>query len=377
MELDNEFVQMVRETYRPQLITALQDTETVVQQFFTTIPGTGKQVVMDGIGTTEMVPRQHRLEQKQLDTELLYGRRCLHGNMWRSTLVKSNDDDLTRAAFAANIADFIGEQRNALTRIYDATALGTVYSEELRDYIIKPAYDPSANPTDPTAMFYKNSAGEGLMGTNWTGENLNIPEKLPMQPVLADGSIATSYTDFDTADNIDYAKSNVIPSLFVRTGTPTASGLTLEKIMTAGIMLESRHAMTSGEMYCMAITPQQKADLIMMDKLQNGQYGFQSIKNGMVSELLGIKFLVTNKVPIVNVGTEEDPHYVRACPVWRPKDAVFATWMNPKFDVVEHKESYYDLISSTVQVAIGAARKRVENVLTVHCEEGGLARLNS
>lgn len=53
-----------------------------------------------------------------------------------------------------------------------------------------------------------------------------------------------------------------------------------------------------GEEIVVAITPAQHMDLLLMEQTQNKNYGFSSLKNGEVNAFLGVKFLVTNMLPL-------------------------------------------------------------------------------
>jgi hypothetical protein len=81
-------------------------------------------------------------------------------------------------------------------------------------------------------------------------------------------------------------------------------------------------------------------------------------------------------VPIVNIGTEGEKKYVRACPMWVKDDVCFGVWDNPQFEM-EKLSGYWDTILTTLQFAYGAGRKREESVIAIHCAEDGLRKLNA
>lgn len=105
-----------------------------------------------------------------------------------------------------------------------------------------------------------------------------------------------------------------------------------------------------------------------MEKLQNIDYGFQALKTGFVSPLLGIRFLITDSLPLVNVGTASAKKYVRVCPMWRSEDLVYGIWENAKFHM-RQPDDYIDMLLAGVTFGMGAARTREETVLSIHCEE--------
>jgi hypothetical protein len=175
---------------------------------------------------------------------------------------------------------------------------------------------------------------------------------------------------------MDLRDGNVIPVNWVDTGTPADSGLTIEKLQAARLALILRHAIQPSTVVNMAVTPWQIMDLVKLDKLQNNLYGFQALKDGWISNLLGIRFHVTVDVPIVNIGTPEAPKYVRACPMWLTEDVEFGIWKNPEFEI-EKLSGYWDTMMVSLQFAYGAGRKREETVIVVHCDEKGLHDLGN
>jgi hypothetical protein len=163
---------------------------------------------------------------------------------------------------------------------------------------------------------------------------------------------------------------------YVSNGTPVESGLTVDKLQAIPLFYADRN-IAVGTQYYMAITPRQAYDLITSDKLNSQEYGFQLMKDGYnnryMTSLLGITFLITPDVPIVDINPSGTPKWVRACPVWRKQDVEFATWSSLKSEIEKVPLSYDEWVVS-VQFAYGAGRRRLNTVLTVHCAEAGLAK---
>ena len=53
----------------------------------------------------------------------------------------------------------------------------------------------------------------------------------------------------------------------------------------------------------------QHMDLLLMEQTQNRNYGFSSLTNGEVNDFLGVKFLITNMLPLDETGS-------RLCVAW-------------------------------------------------------------
>lgn len=121
----------------------------------------------------------------------------------------------------------------------------------------------------------------------------------------------------------------------------------------------------------MAITPWQMDDLLSLEKLQNKNYGFETLKTGELNTFLGVKFLVTVDVPIVNIGDK----WVRACPMWVKRDVAFGVWQNIKSDIVKLDE-YWDTVLAKLEFGYGAGRLREESMMTIHCAETELAAIS-
>lgn len=361
--------QMLREHYDPAIIEALQEEADVFTQHARVYANVdGDSVEMDSGGKTELEYRTKRFEQKKFD-ELEYGKRWMYMALMAKTLNYTNDDLIRKGRFAGDMTYGIMQLRKAASRAYMQNFLGVTYDADKRRYVIpdpETANAAGTNSKSPysTAQVYIG----GILGRNYVGERGTTAEDFDTQIMLSDGTLSTNYeTDFEGPGSMDFDKSSVVPANFAYDGTPAACGMTLEKIFAVKEMLQTRDPSHGTEMYSMAITPRQQIELLRMDKMQNSLYGFQALKNGMVSEVLGIHFIVSTMLPVIELPSKK---LVRVCPVWKPEAVAFGIWESPKTRVVELKETTYDGWGIDCQLGVGAARRIPEEVLAVHCYEG-------
>ena len=373
-QLNNiDIEKMLREHYEPLIIEALQeqnDLFTPHARVYANVDGDS--VEMDSGGKTELVLRTKKYEAKPIN-ELEWGKRFMYLAMFAQTLNHSESDMMRTGAFAGGMSYSIQQLRKAATRAYMRTFLGVAYDTEKRYWTIPNPDTANAAGTNSKSPFSEAQVYVGgILGRNYTGERGMTPEDFPTQISMSDGTLSSDYeTDFTTVSDMDFNDTSVVPANFAYEGSPAMCGLTLDKIMAVKEMLETRDpAHGGGDMYSMAITPRQQIELLRMDKLQNSLYGFQAIKDGMISEVLNIRFIVSNMVPVVKLPSNK---LVRVCPIWKPESVAFGVWQAPKTRVVEMKETTYDGWAIDCQLACGAARRIPEEVLAVHCFEGATA----
>ena len=82
-----------------------------------------------------------------------------------------------------------------------------------------------------------------------------------------------------------------------------------------------------------------------------------------------MRFLVTTKVPIVNVGTSEDPVWQFACPAWKSSEVMMGMWDELDFEITK-PEDHWGKYRIAAQCALGCARRRKESVMLVMCDAG-------
>lgn len=186
--------------------------------------------------------------------------------------------------------------------------------------------------------------------------------------MLTTGSLDDPQSYAYDGSNLDIEKTNTLPVNFVRSGSPARSGMTEAKLLGIREAFETRNAVKDGDIINLGITPKQKYDLIAMDKFQNGKYGFQTLKNGLMSEVLGIRFYVTSLIPKVNIGKDKTTNLdmVYANPAWITEDLKYAMWKNVDLKYVEPSTAV-DWGLWKAWGSIGAARARKETTMMVLC----------
>lgn len=370
----------IPEEYRPtwenSMIEAITQPTAGLTQFATRLTNcTGEYVQMQSIGSTDFARRKQRHEKK-IAEEVKLGERRIYPVAFGKVLKLSKDDFTFKGGLPITLNTLHNVLNKAAAPLPDRVFLGVEYDETLRNCVIAALTDKSPYWNDGSdTVNTEEHAGQpgGILGPNLTGKAGETPIEIPKHPML-NGILATSFTDYATdIAGLDLRDTNVIPVHYTvgGDGTLVESGLTLGKLEAGRLSLLLKHAITPSTPVNMAITPWQMMDLLRIDKLQNSLYGFQALKDGWFSEILNIRFHVTVDVPIVNIGTEGEPKYVRACPMWLTEDVEFGIWKNPEFEI-EKLSGWWDTMLVSLQFAYGAGRKREETVMVIHCDEVGL-----
>lgn len=366
-----DITEMLRDAYQPELIEDLQDKVQSYAPFVTHVDASGKQVEFNSIGSVEAGFRVGKWDKK-VDQEPLYGRRSMRPVSLALSLKYAKDDMTLKGDFAAGPADFIRQMGYAFNRGIDAVVLGVVLktmkkssSDTGRNYW---TIAPSTDLTAP-ASFYNGAALGGIVGTTYVGDTLTTPETLDQKALLRDGSFLAATNTTATANDLDMVLTGVIPAGYSPKGAFVLSGLTVEKVLALREAMESRNAVEPGEVINLAITPAMKYELIRDERLWNNQTGFQTLRNGLFSDLLGVRFLVTNKVPIVNVGTTAAPVWQFACPAWKSSEVLMGMWDDLDFEITK-PEDHWGKYRIAAQCALGCARRRKESVILVMCDAG-------
>lgn len=367
-----EIEEMLRDTYRPQLQEELQQTHKTYEPFVTNVGGcTGERVEFNGVGKLEAGYRTQAFERKGDGQQLKFSKRWLMPIAINSLAMYTKDHFLRKGAFPVSAETFIKQMRNEFARQYDLAILGAKWDKD-KNYPIL----PSITDPNPKSNYYNGGALNGLLNTNWTGESGTTAENFAIQPMLTDGTLATSWDALTSLDDLDFDNTSVVPVNYADSGTLTeATGCTVEKILAVLEMLETRMATNGDTMFNMAITPRQKYELMKSSYLNDeAKHGFTAIKNGFVSELLQVRFLVTNMVPVVNVGTTAAPKLARLCPVWKSEDLYVGMWDDFKMKATDRtNDDFWDRYDISGEMSIGAARGRKESVMGVLCADSRLS----
>lgn len=367
----------LRSEWEPALITPITQQSAHLTQAATIVPGEGEFVKMQTRGTLNVGRRKKMYELKD-PQEIQVGERRFHPVYFGGAGHISQDVLERKGSLPIGIATLQDALMEASAPHPDRVFLGVEPAEKDKaitmdgNCVICAETDKSIYKNDDTDM----GMPQGLMGVNLVGKNGEIPEALPQQPLI-NGATAGEYDDYkNDLGGLSTRGTNVVPVNYVSNGTPVESGLTVDKLQAIPLFYADRN-IAVGTQYYMAITPRQAYDLITSDKLNSQEYGFQLMKDGYnnryMTSLLGITFLITPDVPIVDINPSGTPKWVRACPVWRKQDVEFATWSSLKSEIEKVPLSYDEWVVS-VQFAYGAGRRRLNTVLTVHCAEAGLAK---
>lgn len=210
---------------------------------------------------------------------------------------------------------------------------------------------------------YKGGTPSGIFGTAYDGEYGDVAVELGLKPIVMGSSTPlANYTDYTASSVLDLARTPVIAVNYVESGTPVVSGLTKAKLMAGITALRSRHA--TGQLV-LSITHKQALQLLNDPDMQNVLYGFQVMKNGLPDSILGCKLLITDHVPLVNIGGR----WVRACPLYNKEDLVYGIWENVSFQVKE-PGNYKSTIYAGATMMMGATRRRDEAFVSILCDEG-------
>lgn len=325
-------------------------------------------------GTTDMRRAKQRHEKVVWD-EILLGQRRIFPVKFRRALGLSTDDEIFKGGLPVTLQTLHDALMEAAAPQADRVFLGVEYDAEKKNCVIAgegTELSPYKNDgSDGVNTVVHDGHFGGIMGTMYAGSDGNTKISLPLHPVIG-GSVAENYASYSSSlAGLSLRDTNVIPVNYVKSGDPVESGLTIEKIRAARLAMVTRHAISSNEEVCMAITPWQMDDLLSLEKLQNKNYGFETLKTGEINTFLGVKFLVTVDVPIVNIGNK----WVRACPMWVKRDVAFGVWQNIKSDIVKLDE-YWDTVLAKLEFGYGAGRLREEAMMTIHCAETELAAIS-
>lgn len=316
----------VRNQYRTKFTSiweaVMQQDTSILESYVTIMQNcSGEKIEVPYLGPTELNERTQRFQKIEF-TEPLTGKRQMKPFQFEKFIGLSTDDKMFMDTLELTSHQLIEQQRKAAARVRDMVILG-VKRGAGNTYVIR-----------------DGSNGEktgGILAPNYTGDG------------------GTTLTPFDP--------SMVVPADFKMSGTKESAGMLIEKIIEGKRMLESNesHHEGSGDTICVAITPRQKAQMLMWDQSQNGQYGFQALTHGKINQMLGVNFLVTNMLPVDADGN-------RICPMWLKSRVILGVWENPQFRI-DKLESYHDAVQVGVSCAFGACRKGEKEFVKILCSE--------
>lgn len=371
MKIDKTVLDMYAKTRTTTFVRELQQEVSALQGMCKLVnAGNGKMYQLPMHGKTEMEYRQKRMQEIS-GTEFNYAYRNMLPILFSKWMDYSTDDPLFLANLPVNVTNGAIELAHAAARSKDDVWMGTCIdakegSPTFGEAIVRQYNTVHADAVDGSP--YKGGTTSGIFGDVYTGERGESRESLPMQPVLlgSGGKPIAKWNEYTAGSILDLRNTNVIPFNYGRTGTPVASGLNEVKMAAAIQAFAARKA--KGQKY-MAITPQQALDIMTNEKFMNKLYGHCVIVNGLPDSIMGVKIVITDRVPLVNVGTSAEPKFVRACPMWIGDELIYGMWQNMEIRV-RQQDSMEDLLQVGARMGMGCARLREETFITIHCDEG-------
>lgn len=361
---------MLRERYSSELQYEFQKTASDYLPFVTQVDvGNAREYVWDGIGSFETDYLQQKYQTRE-SKEAKYSKRSFGPVSVNLSLMYSQKDVMRQGAFNGPPAGFMENMVYAFQRRFDEVIAGVVKQTILG----KKRFTIAPSPASVPEGFYAGGALAGITGTMFTGADLKTPETMPLHAALNDGTIASGYSVVTRA-NLDLETTNIIPHDYTASGSFTPNGFNKEKVLALREAMETRNVLNPGDIMNIAITPAMKYQMIRDKDLWDLNNGFQTLKKGLFDELHGIRFLVTNCVPWVNIagktatGETEDDKWVLACPAWRTQDLKFGMWEDLEMFAVDYKQNgTWDKMEIAAQCSLGAGRESLESAALVLCD---------
>ena len=364
--LDKDTVQMYQESRGKVFIEALEQ-ETSELQHYAAVEKVGNVKVhhVPVSGTREFGHRQAREEEIDA-SENQYGWRCMRPIIMDDWAKLNTLDPHFLDNLPINLTNIAKMQGHAAGRAKDGILSGTcicgdrslpVYGE-----MVIRKYNTVHENAEEHSMF-KGGTTSGIFGTAYTGEFGDVGVDLELQPrVLGAANALKKYSEYTVSSVLDLRRTGVIPVNYVESGTPELSGFTPSKL-TAGLTA-MRARKVKGSL-ALGVTPQQALNILNDETMRNMLYGHQVLKNGLPDSILGIKLLVTDHIPLVEVGGR----WVRACPLWHVEDLVYGIWEDVRFEV-RQPQHLKSTIYAGATLMMGATRRRDESFISILCDEG-------
>lgn len=366
--IDQTTTVLFENTRTRMLKEVLQKTTSDLSGYATVLPNSnGDYVKVPFISNSKVKGRTQRHEDI-VATELTYNVRGIKPLLYSDWHKLSKDDPHFMRDLPITCTNVVNQIRPAIERAKDENLMGTILDESggsptEGEYIIRTSTTVDGGATDGSP--YKMGTTTGIFGDAYIGKTGEAKASLPLQPYIDNTGLTTNYDEYDETVALDFKKSNVVPVNYTGTGTSALTGWTLEKFILLHEMMQARYATRRGQIVH-AITHRQAADILRNEKFQNVLFGNQVLKTGLIDGLFGIKFLVTDCLPIVDIGSGK---YARACPCWLVEDLAFSVWDNARFQIREPQEKE-DTVLVGAQFGMGSGRLREETVIVMMCDEG-------
>lgn len=221
--------------------------------------------------------------------------------------------------------------------------------------MIAPLVSPAGNQTQ------KHSSAYG-----------RFVDRLILSQILGNGAQSTSGDSTPTPIALPNAQK--IAKDYVSSGSPAESGMTVDKLIHAKMLLEEAETYNDdkaadGVNLVCAVNAKAQASLLRSvesgigAKLMSSDYAKPVIdENGYIREFLGIKFIRTELVSTV---TDSDDR-VALCPLWVSDCVDLAFWedINVTIDRLPHKSNALQFLA---QARLGCSRIDDEGVVQIAC----------
>lgn len=327
MELTQQITDMFRTKRETKWQTQIQQDTELVKPFVTIHPNcNGKAVEMPAYGKTDMQEYDGRFQKVEWQ-DMPFGKRTMRKRKFYNAIPLDEDDKMDLETLDFTASHVMSEQRKALARMNDEVILGVMKDKNTGKYRVRTQADGVCG---------------GILAPNYTGDDGATIEEL------------------DTAEG----SFNVIPVDYAAKGTKTDAGMLLDKIALLRARYQMKDMFKAGrsEEIVVAITPAQHMDMLLLEQTQNRNYGFQSLTNGEVNAFLGVKFLVTNMLPLDAEGN-------RMCVAWLKSRVEFGVWKDGQFRIESRPEYIGVREQILVKAASGATRKDKDMVFLMPCKE--------
>lgn len=371
-----------RSSWDNMIIHAIQEPTANLKQYALPFVGEGEYKKFQTDGNAEIFRRTGRKQVLGTTPEIDLGERYIFPSMYFSHIGMSKDDLVLKGDLPVSFELLNRKLREAIPPVLDKGFLGVTYSSKLNN-----CYIPDTTSRSPYASSEKLYSDQGLMGVAYVKQGaadspVTTPVKLHQQPCLgyASPKAAANYTEYDSVSELqlNLEKTSVIPVNFVSNGsTPVDSGMTIEKLMAVKHAMLARNIITDmNQVVNCIITLQQYDDLAHEAQLRNIDFGYQTLKDGVPNVFYGVRLILSQHAPVVNIGASGAPKWVRSCPAWVDSAVAFGDWggHDAYFEKVPNTIDYYRHV---LTFGIGCGRLREEGVMSIHCAERPLAALDA
>lgn len=144
-----------------------------------------------------------------------------------------------------------------------------------------------------------------------------------------------------------------------------SSGLTIDKLILAKQALGELEN-DPDDLFYIAVSPKQLSDLLREAETQSIDTNIiRSLVAGTVTEYMGFRFVVTNRIVVGSSNDVDSDTNVFKCPVWTKEGMLFAKHQSPIFNVEKVVRKQVWQISARVGMA--AIRMDEDKVIQIEC----------